>query len=436
MKKFNNLLKKEIKELVTAQLIISLVFTLLLFNFIGSITKSEIEKGIKLRDVYVLNLDDSSLSKEVLNNLSFAGFKVNLMNNLVEDKSKEKAIDYAKNNNINFLLVIPDGFGQSISKFSPMEIEVYSIIRSFSIGSTVNSEMVNQVVNALNRYISNNFLKKRIPNIDPEELKNPIRSKEYVIVRDKMAEGSSAEVTNFVQMQSIFIPIILMIVIMYSSQMVLSAIAVEKQDKTLETLLTVPISRRQIVVAKMLGAGIVGLISALIYMFGYRSFMSGITGGVEINSTDLIQKLGLQFTPYGYTLLGVSLFLAILCALALSTILGVLAEDLKGAQSMSLPMVLLVMIPYFLSMFSDINSLSLPIKIIVMAIPFTHPFVASQNVLLGNYNVILYGIIYMLIVFLLLIFIAARIFSTDRVLTMKLSFGRRKASTKGKKVGL
>ena len=44
MKKFMNLLVKEIRELVTKQLVFSLVFTMALFYFIGNITKAEVKK--------------------------------------------------------------------------------------------------------------------------------------------------------------------------------------------------------------------------------------------------------------------------------------------------------------------------------------------------------------------------------------------------------
>jgi ABC-2 type transport system permease protein len=46
--------------------------------------------------------------------------------------------------------------------------------------------------------------------------------------------------------------------------------------------------------------------------------------------------------------------------------------------------------------------------------------------MLGNYAAVLYGILYMAVVFLVLVVIAARIFSTDRVLTMKLRWGKKK----------
>jgi ABC-2 type transport system permease protein len=125
-------------------------------------------------------------------------------------------------------------------------------------------------------------------------------------------------------------------------------------------------------------------------------------------------------------ILGVSLFFAILCALAMATILGVLAEDFRSAQSLIMPMVFLVMIPYFISFFSDFRTLSLPIKIFVLAIPFSHPFLATQNIMLENYQSVFFGILYMLALFIVLVIVAARIFSTDRVLTMKLRWGNKK----------
>jgi len=50
----------------------------------------------------------------------------------------------------------------------------------------------------------------------------------------------------------------------------------------------------------------------------------------------------------------------------------------------------------------------------------------TQNLMLENYQAVLFGIVYMLFFFVVLIIIAARIFSTDRVLTMKLKFRRKK----------
>jgi len=142
-----------------------------------------------------------------------------------------------------------------------------------------------------------------------------------------------------------------------------------------------------------------------------------------------MQKLGLTFDTTGYVILGLSIFLAILVALAMAMILGVLAEDLRAAQYMIMPLMFMVMIPYFISLFADINTVALPIKIFILIIPFSHPFLVSQNLYLGNYGMIAGGLAYMLVVFVVLVIFAARVFSSDKILTMKLRFGKKKTAT-------
>ena len=424
MKKFLNLLKKEIRELITRQLIFSLLFTLVLFYFIGQLAKGEVKKAAAAQEISALDLDGSQFSNELIKGLQSARFKVELL----KEKNKEKAIDSVKASDTNLLLVIPEGFGESVSEFKIKQIETYTFLRSFSISATRNSAVFKVVISAINNYLSNDFLKKKIPDANPDNLKNPIKSKDFVIVKDKSAEASASDITGLVTSQTVFVPVILMMIIIYSSNMVISAIAMEKQNKTLETLLTVPISRASIITTKMLSSGLIGLISAVIYMVGFRSFMRGLYGDIPASSqmSGVIQKLGLSLNTNSYIILGISLFFAILCALAMAIILGVLAEDFRSAQTLIMPVMFLVMIPYFIFFLSDVKSLSLPVRIFVLAIPFTHPFLTTQNIFLENYNAILYGILYMFVVFAILVAIAARIFSTDKILTMKLRLGRKR----------
>jgi len=173
--------------------------------------------------------------------------------------------------------------------------------------------VVRAVLNTTNDFLSNQYLKKRLPDINPAEIKTPIKNREFILVKDRMAEGSSAAVIGTLYAQSYILPIILMMIIMYSSQMVITAIAMEKQNKTLETLLTVPISRQAIAMAKMLAAGLVGLLSAAIYLYGFQTAFSFPTeelssatgGGVAL----ILKQLGLTINTQGYILFGLSLFL-------------------------------------------------------------------------------------------------------------------------------
>jgi len=424
MKKFKNLMFKEIRELVTKQLVISLVFTMGIFYFIGTITKSEVKKAIGKQKISVFDLDKSSFSKELLGGLGMANFEIEM----VEAQNKEAAIESARRGTTNVLVVIPSGFGESMARLESKKVETYAFLRTLSLFGIRRSEVLRSVISAMNGYLSDIYLKDKIPGIDPKNLKNPIKTKDFVIIKDRMAEGSAAAIAGYVSSQTTFIPVILMMIIIYSSQMVISAIAMEKQNKTLETLLTVPISRTSIVTAKMLASGLVGLLSAVIYMVGYRSFLGGFMGdmGSVAGVRQVVEKLGLSLSGNGMFVLGASLFLAILCALALATILGVLAEDFRSAQTLIMPVILLVMIPYFLSFFSDIKSLALPVKILVLAIPFSHSFMAVPNLFLGDNAALLFGMLYMILFFLALVILAGRIFSSDKVLTMKLRWGKKK----------
>lgn len=429
MKRFGNLLRKEIKELVTKQLIISLAFTVLLFNFIGSVSKKEVQKAVGIQTISALDEDGSAASQALLKGLESARFKILDQSG----KTKDEALAVAKAGESKLLLVIPKGFGDSLTGLQPSEIETYSIMRSFSLIGARGQVVVQSVVSALNGALSDNFLRAKLPDFDPQTLKSPIKSRDFVVVHDRTAEGSANMVAGLISQQSMLIPIVLMMIVIYSSQMVISAVAMEKQNKTLETLLTVPIKRTSIITAKMLAAGMVGLISAGVYMLGFQGFIGGIgeeaaKAGAQAGGAALMQKLGLTFSSTGYVVLGLSLFLAILVALALAMILGVLAEDFRSAQNMIMPLMFMVMIPYFVSLFADLNTMSLPLKVFILLIPFTHPFLVSQNLYLGNYTMIAAGLGYMLLVFVALTVFAARVFSSDKILTMKLRFGKKKGA--------
>ena len=63
---------------------------------------------------------------------------------------------------------------------------------------------------------------------------------------------------------------------------------------------------------------------------------------------------------------------------------------------------------------------------VLLAIPFSHSFLAVQNMFLGNYRDVVFGMLYMAAFFTVLVILAGRIFSSDKVLTMKLRWGKKK----------
>jgi len=418
MRRFFVLVKKELKELFTLQMIIPLVISILVFflmgQIIGSVT-SEMEAAGG--EVILINQDKSELSYAISNMLEEAGFNITM-----KSQNVETALEDARKLGISAVVVIPEGFNDGIENGQVQEIHAYSIIKSFSLFGSSGSPVISTITELINTFLSNKLITESIENSDPAFLKNPIAQKDWVVVNNKYAQVSPGSIIGFIMSQSVFIPIIMFMIIIYSATMLVTTIAAEKENKTLETLLSTPIKRSSLVGAKMFAAAIVALIFAAIYMIGFSYYMNSITGGNLTGDImgDAIKELGLQLTVFDYILLGLSFFLSILFSLAFSTVMGAFADDVKKAQALIQPVIFMVMIPYLLTMFVDVNSASLPIKLLVYAIPFSHSFMASPNLFFDKYLAVVLGILYQLLLCVILIAIATKIFSSDGILTMKL----------------
>lgn len=75
----------------------------------------------------------------------------------------------------------------------------------------------------------------------------------------------------------------------------------------------------------------------------------------------------------------------------------------------------LAMLPMLVTMMLDFHTLPLIVQIVLFIIPFTHPMIAMKELLIGNYTLVIAGIVYCSLLTSILVAISTRIFSTDRV---------------------
>ena len=424
MRKFWILLKKEVRDLLTVQTILPLVATVLIFMFLGGLMTSEQEKAAGPAKAVVLDLDRSLISADLIEILR----KNNTEITLSAEQTVDGALAKTKAEKRELLLVIPLGFEEGLGAGEQKNIEIYSIMRSFAMLSNQGYLNLMGSLAISNEILSNSLITQAIPGVDISKIKQPILPVEKVVVNDRQASASLASIMGFVTQQNMMIPLILFMVIVYASQMVATAIANEKENKTLETLLSTPVDRKAIAIAKMSGAGLIALIATGFYMIGIRSYLNGLglSASGQDSAAEAAKSLGLALTPEGYVLLAVSLFMAILVALSISLILGAFAEDVKSVAGLTMPIMLMAMLPYFLTVFLDINSLPAVLRYITYAIPFSHVFMATSNLFNGNYLAVIWGITYQGVWCLGFIWLASKIFGSDLIMTMKLNFSRKK----------
>jgi len=85
-----------------------------------------------------------------------------------------------------------------------------------------------------------------------------------------------------------------------------------------------------------------------------------------------------------------------------------------------------IWIPLSLSLFADIHAVPLNWKIVLLAVPFTIPMLAARASLTGDYPPAILGIVYTAFTPATL-YVAAKIFTTEKILTLRIRLRRSKA---------
>ncbi len=438
--KFFNLLKKELAELLNVQTIISLVVAMGLLMVMGNVMTNTIEEAVKQEyTVTLCDRDKTDFTADMMKTLQGYGAKITEVTDGSEDYAK-----LLENAGKESLVIIPKGFSEAVEKGESPEL--ISIARMKSAAMMSNMTNTNSGAESLiNKAVSDVFaLKAGLSAEDVALINNPVKITSHTVISDKSAEVSSAMIMSKVMMQNMILPVIVFVLIMMTSQGLMSGISNEKIDKTLETLLSAPVSRTAILGSKMLAATIVAMLQAVLFMVGFSSMMSGATEGAtadlagtvasELMPVDAaLEKLGLTLGIGDYILVGIQLFLTIMICLCLSLVLGSLVNDAKQTQTMIMPLMFGAMIPYMISMLTDINSLPMAIRIFVYAIPFTHTFSAIPNLMFGNMTLFFIGLAYQTVVFAVCMFFALRLFKSDKILTTSLNFGQKSKYKKATK---
>jgi ABC-2 type transport system permease protein len=416
LKGFGNFLLKELKELIRDPKILigMIVVPLILFPVLGAVMNFSVESAKETATkttALVLNHDSGENSTQFIAYLGdyLRVFKANV-------STVDEAVQQMATYNATELIEIPQDFSQNVSVNTAVEVKFYSIYSGAGLLEGIGSSIVDSVVVQFNRNAA--------PDLIVAEKSSIIKGKAVENVDPRALSGLMIS-------QAVALPVTMMIMLTYSMQIAATSVAMEKEEKTLETVLTLPMDRFAILMGKLSGSIIIAGAAAAAYMVGFNYYMgsfSGLSAGGA--NLDLV-SLGLVPSAFGYLLLGISLFITLLSALALAVILSAFAEDVRSAQSLVSYVYPLVFIPSLVLMYVDINMLPVWLRWILYAIPFSQPIIASKAVIMGDYLTAGLGIVYVVGFTLVIMYAASRLFATEKILTAKLKLrGLRKGGRK------
>jgi ABC-2 type transport system permease protein len=420
---FGNILAKELKELVRdPKILIGLIIIpVVIFPVLGAVLgyaqQTAIDEAREGR-MLILNNDGGNWSQTLIDYLDY-----NATITVLEDVSPQEVVDQgllAANNSTQFI-EIPEGFSENLTRHMASDPAVtarVNIFGEFSVGgvfSNLGSTGVTSRVYYFNRLVA------------PDAL---FTSQSAIIKGEIQPNVDPATLSGLMLSQSIALPVTILILLTYSMQIAATSVAMEKEEKTLETLLTLPVDRFAVLMGKLTSAAIVSGIGALTYMVGYSYMLGSVTMGMDVGTGIDLVALGLVPSLLGYALLGITLFVTLLSGLALAVIMSAFAEDVRSATALVGYVYPLIFIPSLALMYLDINTLPFAVKAVLYAIPYSQPIIASKAVIAGDYLTVVLGIVYVTAFTLVVMYIASRLFATEKILTAKLKFKRRGA-TKG-----
>ncbi len=420
------LIIKEVKDLLRDPKILigMILFPALILPLMGAAinisTGSLIEKSSGTLTVYVLDEDRGEIAQRIIESLRDRGVSVRLA-----DGPYEEVIRDISGGGI--LVVLPEGLSQRIESGNRGEVLVHYGFKDFSILESLNAQRVAGLLNEIESRLVRDLISENIPGADPDSVMNPLSVNEKSVIKGIAQPISPYVLTNIVRMQGLMGPLVIMIVLILAMQVAATSIAIEKEAKTLETLLTIPVSRLNILFGKLVGSVTIALLATVANVFAFTYYIGAITSQAtsSIGNLDLT-TIGLIPPPEGYFLLGLTLFGALVSALALALTLGTLSQDVRGAQSIIGVVIVPIFLPTIFLMMGDMQTLPLSIQAVLYAIPFTYPVLASQSLITGNYGPILAGLVYMAFFTLFTLYMAAKVFTTEKVMTGRISLRRRK----------
>ncbi len=402
----NSLIRKEIKEMLTRSALAYMVILAFIFAFTGQMISSSQEAAADKPVVALVSLDSGiygAMVTDVLEENAELAYTGN------DAAAARRALESAGG---TALLTIPEAFTRDILAGEQAQVEILWLMRGAGIMDSLPQQVVQMLLDRAGLLISTHLIEEN-STLNAGVVLQPAYSFDTTEYKGKVMTGlTPGEIGSILGSQTMVVPIAVMMLILMASTSVISSMGMEKENRTLETLLTMPIRRSQIIASKIVGSAVAGLVMGLVYMAGFYSYFNSLGA----SAADL-PELGLALGPMDYVLVGLSVFAALMAALSLSIILGTFASNYRAAQTLTFPIIGLALLPMMMTMFQDFDTMSLPLQVLLFAIPFSHPMMAMKALMMDNYLLVVSGIVYSLAVTAGLVAVAAWIFTSDRVVT-------------------
>ncbi len=361
----------------------------------------------------LIDMDGGRYSVVLQEALKTSGFRL-----LTYHNTRHDVVSLMKDRQTALAVIVEKGFSQNLTVGRKASVKFFMVLNSISASE------IQRVSTAQSRIAEAIMLLGEALAVEKgvklSYYKEPVLVRGELIYRDRVM--SMTEVGTISQLYlstSLLMFVVLLTMVTTSGAVAATSIGLEKEAKTLEILLTMPISRAAILSAKLIASTTIALLGTTSMIVGFIIYLTGLP--LPSPSAGFI----LPFNIFSIAFLALILFIAMVTMLSLGIMAGVLAGDVRGAQQLAGLLEIPLIFPSFLLLLlTDISDLSQPLLTAMMLNPFTHMFLAIRAVYEEAYLVAASHAVVMLAFMVAVLGLAAWFFHGDRLLTMRVSLRR------------
>lgn len=367
---------KEFRDLVRDPRIwVPFVLSAIILPLIGVIMViamgATIRQTLAPQSVALVDLDQSAISRRVAEWLAKRGFEVATMqagelNELTREAAERGA---------SLLVVIEESFERSLLLNGRPKVKIVGIIEEISLLSQTHTA---RVTSALSEFVVKTRLEER--GLSYDLVQNPLNVSEslYIVAKDVLL--ANPQLLLGISMAAFVVPLILLSVALVVMQMAATSMAIENEERTLETLLTLPMSNYEILLSKLLGMFAVSLLGTAFEVAGFSIYFYFIllvptllAGAGQAPHVDLL------LSPGDLAYIAVSLLLSLFFAAAVGLVVGALSRDVRIANTMMGPLSMLFYLPTFFVIFTPSEALGPLVLATLYSLPITQPVIAARD---------------------------------------------------------
>lgn len=372
-------IKKELRSIFRDKKTVTLIFVFpLLIAFFIFLLSSTYETSVNNKEIYnvAINYEITDVEKEIV--------KENQLKTKYYDSLDKMEKDF-KNSKVSAYV------------YYDKEKNTYTIYSDEGMKGMTASSYITSYLDAYNTYLGNEYLLKH--NINPKDVYNNFT------VKTELVEGENYILQTVLSLAFTYV---IIAIAMASSSLATSATAVEKEQGTLETLLTFPVTSKELITGKYLATVIMSLFASL---FGYIITLASLI--IAKGKYKVYEDINLFINPENI-IIGILICLAASLLIAgLAILLTAHSKSYKEAQMSSQILTMITIIPMFISM------LNIPI---ISKLYYVIPILSHVQILMDifttkiSYNNIILCLLSSIIISIIIIDIIIKKFKSEKVL--------------------